>query len=246
MASAGKCLHRQQHDALCRLQPVGTATDVQAAVIGAFSFTALTEQKGFHGDGEEVPWLAVVAWLLTLVVILLEMCALVKAMQLSILTDGLALKGPGGSMTRALEVMRVEYRRVHMLSVSGLLMLLFAAALYTLVAYGDQFARGMTIAMAMVVANFYLWWNFKRVRRALFNPRIAGVPHTGPVRQPAAPEATQAPSSDQTQTPPNASRLDRFFAGRGRLGLRCREKEMVRGRSGGKNGTGYQYGARRT
>ena len=29
---------------------------LQAAVIGAFSFTALTEQKGFHGDGEEVPW----------------------------------------------------------------------------------------------------------------------------------------------------------------------------------------------
>ena len=43
-----------------------------------------------------------------------------QAMQLSIMAPGLALRGPEGSMTRALVTMRAEYRKVHAYFYAGL------------------------------------------------------------------------------------------------------------------------------
>lgn len=149
---------------------------LQASMVGAFAFTALTEQKGLSlNEVHEQPVVAAISWLLTFIVILLETCALVKAMGLSILTAGLALRGPDGSMSRALEVMRVEYRTVHFLFVTGLIALLFSAALYTVVALPNSLG-GVGVGAFITCANLLLVCDFKRVRGQLFSKRSAAEP----------------------------------------------------------------------
>ena len=49
-----------------------------------------------------------------------EIMALVKATQLAITGPGLALRGPEGSMTHAISVMRIEYRKIGQLFYAGL------------------------------------------------------------------------------------------------------------------------------
>ena len=118
----------------------------QAALLAGFGFAAIIESNvavslaSEQFDQELDPGEAIALWarvvlqvlwfLCTVVAMILEIFALVKAMQLSILGPGLALRGPEGSMTRALAVMRIEYKRVHTLFYGGLWSFLISVALY--------------------------------------------------------------------------------------------------------------------
>lgn len=142
-----------------------------AAFVGAFSFNVVTETRGLDRDGDFSDWrqvVNVVAWLVNLLVMLLELCALVKAMHLSILMPGLALRGPEGSMTRALSVMRIEYRRVHGFFCAGLLALLVPVALYSITAF-PSVPVSLLLGAVVAVAICLLACQFKQLRRQLFN-----------------------------------------------------------------------------
>jgi hypothetical protein len=74
------------------------------------SAIAGTMNKGIQGGWATMTVLAMV----------FEIMALVKATQLAITGPGLALRGPEGSMTRAISVMRIEYRKIGQLFYLGL------------------------------------------------------------------------------------------------------------------------------
>ena len=87
----------------------------QAAMLTGFAFAALVEVKLddylrlAESQGYLFEQVLMCVWYLCAMLAgLLEMFTLVKAMQLSILAPGLALRGPEGSMTRALVTLRHE------------------------------------------------------------------------------------------------------------------------------------------
>ena len=110
----------------------------QAAMLAGFAFAALIEvDTGENQTGRTVQQIVrddalTFVWYVTAVLgMLFETFALVKSMQLSILAPGLALRGPEGSMTRALVTMRSEYHRVHMFFYLGLLVRLLGSRTIT-------------------------------------------------------------------------------------------------------------------
>ena len=107
----------------------------QAALLAGFAFAAVVEIRYDDVivenqvlDAHQKTVLQVLWFVTTVIAMICEIFSLVKAMQLSILGPGLALRGPEGSMTRALVVMRVEFKRVHMLFYGGLWSFLISVA----------------------------------------------------------------------------------------------------------------------
>ena len=97
----------------------------QAALLAGFGFTGIIEVnlmkvKDDSGETVDITAFKILWFSATVIAMILEISSLIKAMQLSILGPGLALRGPEGSMTRALAVMRVEYKKVHNLFYAGL------------------------------------------------------------------------------------------------------------------------------
>ena len=89
----------------------------QAALLAGFAFGAMT---GVDIDSDSSAAIQA-TWLFSIcMAMLLEIGALVKAMQLSILGPGLALRGPEGSVAHAIHVMREEYAYSKKLFYAGL------------------------------------------------------------------------------------------------------------------------------
>ena len=89
----------------------------QAALLAGFAFGAMTEVDISSDSSDAIQ----ATWLLSIcMAMLLEIGALVKAMQLSILGPGLALRGPEGSVAHAVHVMREEYEYSKKLFYAGL------------------------------------------------------------------------------------------------------------------------------
>ena len=94
----------------------------QAAMLSGFAFAAIIDgvaETVVDRDGTSLYMQAF--WSLsTMLAMLLEIMTVVKSIQLGIMGNGLALRGPEGSMTRAVLVMRTEYKSVHRLFYTGL------------------------------------------------------------------------------------------------------------------------------
>ena len=90
----------------------------QSALLAGFSFSALMQASAIAGTmnkGIQGGWAT-----MTVLAMVFEIMSLVKATQLAITGPGLALRGPEGSMTRAISVMRIEYRKIGQLFYLGL------------------------------------------------------------------------------------------------------------------------------
>ena len=159
----------------------------QAALLAGFAFAAVIEVNiqsiGAAEDSSDdfssaKTALQVVWYLTTVAAMVLEIFALVKAMQLSILGPGLALRGPEGSMTRALVIMRTEYQRVHIFFYSGLCaflasILLYSFAMLTHVANG---ALSALICAIIFLASAYSLFSYGNLRKQLRLPVQSGIP----------------------------------------------------------------------
>ena len=104
----------------------------------------------------------------TVLAMLLEIMAVIKAMQLSIMGPGLALRGPEGSMTRAVLVMRSEYRKVHRLFYSGLFCFHVSASLYIWTAF--PFSVGIVTTVLVVLGLCFLYLDFNDLAKRLRLP----------------------------------------------------------------------------
>ncbi len=149
----------------------------QAALLAGFGFAALIESRSGNEsfttgmyetmdsngnilrapvEAHIVP-LRVTWFCVTVIAMCLEIFAVVKAMQLSILGPGLALRGPEGSMTRALVVMRVEYKKVHNLFYAGLGFFLASVGLYTWAMFSHVLGRALAITVVLLVVGSAIW-----------------------------------------------------------------------------------------
>lgn len=88
----------------------------QAALLAGFAFTGIVEAPWdyLQDPANGVPFfLRFCTVAATLLGMLAEVMCVVKSVQISIMGPGLAIRGPEGSMARALTVMRVELQRLH-------------------------------------------------------------------------------------------------------------------------------------
>lgn len=108
----------------------------QAALLAGFSFSALMQASAIAGTmnkGIQGAWASI-----TVLAMVFEIMALVKATQLAITGPGLALRGPEGSMTHAISVMRIEYRKIGQLFYAGLAFTLMSTAIYSLTIFEPE------------------------------------------------------------------------------------------------------------
>ena len=119
----------------------------QAALLAGFAFGAITEvdiDASYHVVLQ-------IMWLVSIVLaMILEIGAVVKAMQLSILGPGLALRGPDGSVLRAILVMREEYVRARNMFYAGLV---FFHAAVVVLAWAQYIEWAAAAVSALVVAG---------------------------------------------------------------------------------------------
>ena len=123
----------------------------QAALLAGFSFSALMQASAIAGTmnkGIQGGWAT-----MTVLAMVFEIMALVKATQLAITGPGLALRGPEGSMTRAISVMRIEYRKIGQLFYLGLVCTLLSSALYSVTIFEPE----VTIAVVALIFLSMCW-----------------------------------------------------------------------------------------
>ena len=147
----------------------------QAALLAGFAFAGLVEVDDTLSDESRLSaHLAMqMGWSVSCVVALcLEIMALVKAMQLSIMGPGLALRGPEGSMTRAVLVMRSEYRGMQRLFYSGLVVFHVTASLYVWMHF--KWEAGLLVTAVICLALLYLWYDSRALNHRL---RLPGPGH---------------------------------------------------------------------
>jgi len=92
----------------------------QAALLAGFAFTSLIEAPWYEMLESNEKWRVAVCVCTALMGLLFEVMAVLRSVQLAILAPKLALRGPDGSMTRAVLVMRREERRMHWYFYAGL------------------------------------------------------------------------------------------------------------------------------
>jgi hypothetical protein len=149
-------------------QTVGT----QSALLTGFAFAAIIEGREFDGFTESQLALQSVWYIVTVLAMALEVTALIKSMQLSIMAPGLALRGPEGSMTRALVAMRHEFKRVHHLFYGGLVTFLISVGLYGWALLAELVHGAMAIGSTMLVilTLVFLVYDYRSLNRKLSLP----------------------------------------------------------------------------
>ncbi len=154
----------------------------QAALLSGFAFTAIVEARD-EADAEssmQIVWSAS-----TVLAMVFELMTVVKSMQLSIMAPGLALRGPEGSMTRAVLVMRAEYKVLHRLFYAGLVFFHVSAALYATILLGFWIALASIILVAL--ALIWLAIDYRLLARKLQLP--VPLPTSGRSTQASRPRA---------------------------------------------------------
>lgn len=143
---------------------------VEASLLAGFAFTALIENRdktfadpNMNDTSLQATWFGI-----TTCAMLLEMCALVKSMQLSVMAPGLALRGPEGSMYVSLVVMRREHRKVHAYFYAGLVMFLASIALYVWAFFFAAMATAVTVLVSVGCA--WLFYDATRLFQRLRLP----------------------------------------------------------------------------
>eukprot|EP00310_Coccolithus_braarudii_P015460 CAMPEP_0183339692 /NCGR_PEP_ID=MMETSP0164_2-20130417/6529_1 /TAXON_ID=221442 /ORGANISM="Coccolithus pelagicus ssp braarudi, Strain PLY182g" /LENGTH=329 /DNA_ID=CAMNT_0025509739 /DNA_START=53 /DNA_END=1042 /DNA_ORIENTATION=- len=125
----------------------------QAALLAGFSFTALLEVPWDQvREKEGALFIEVFAVCFTAIGLLLEVMAVMKSAQLSIAGPKLALRGPDGSMTHAVLVMRWEEKRMHYYFYGGLLCFHFGTLSVFWGLYTWQTATAVSVIMVIGLA----------------------------------------------------------------------------------------------
>jgi hypothetical protein len=153
----------------------------QAALLSGFAFAALMQAAtvvadpnndkfdagSVHGNLIQASWAGV-----TVLAMLFEIMALVKATQLAITGPGLALRGPEGSMTRAISVMRIEYRAIGQLFYIGLFFTLISSAIFAFIIFGLPAA--VTVFVLIAISMVWLGRSLSHMSKAMQYESVTG------------------------------------------------------------------------
>ena len=127
----------------------------QAALLAGFAFTGIVEAPWEYISESTSPAsqyplayeMKFVCVASTILGMLCEVLCVVKSVQVSILGPGLAIRGPEGSMTRALTVMRLELARLHWQFYFGVFFYHIATATFMWCLFADPVISGTCIAI---------------------------------------------------------------------------------------------------
>jgi hypothetical protein len=140
----------------------------QAALISGFAFSAIVEAR----DMDNITPAFKTSWsIVTVLAMIFDLMCVVKAMQLSIMAPGLALRGPEGSMTRAVMVMRGEYKTLHRMFYTGLGFFHISAALYIYILFeGDPYIPIPTLIL-IILALIFIFIDYSFLESKLRLPK---------------------------------------------------------------------------
>jgi len=121
----------------------------QAALLAGFAFTTLIEAPWSDMLDDSPKWLVLMAVCCDVVAMIFQVMATLKSVQLSILGPKLALRGPDGSMKRAVLAMRRQEIIMHWYFYAGLCVFHPAATFTVWAMFPWEIACAASIALAI-------------------------------------------------------------------------------------------------
>ena len=116
-----------------------------AALLAGFAYAGLSSTSDFSEDTTEFS--KGVFLTVTVCAMSLNIASMAAATWCSMLGPGLALRGPDGSMDRAVEGLALEYRVIFLLFAAGLLCFFFSALLLVI----DEFEWVLSVVLALLL-----------------------------------------------------------------------------------------------
>ena len=130
----------------------------RCAMLSGFAFKAYrkTEFKGVYGESHQLKMLFKGCCGMAMSC---HLCGCLIAVVTMVMGPGLALRGPEGSITKAVEQMRIERRATFMFFGVGIFFFFMAAALYAWLAYDlhESATVVSSIVTAFMIIFFYSW-----------------------------------------------------------------------------------------
>jgi len=134
------------------------AIGTQAALLSGFAYNGII-QVDIPSDASD--WLKTCYLCVTTMAMGFELIAVLNSTLCSMLGPGLALRGPDGSMHRAVDGLMLEYRLTFLFFTMGLIAFHLSALLFAWLEFSWPVALAMTVALLMFV--YGMWRYFKRI-----------------------------------------------------------------------------------
>lgn len=170
------------------------AIGTQAALLSGFAYNGII-QVDIPTDSSD--WLKTLYLCVTTAAMGFELIAVLNSTLCSMLGPGLALRGPDGSMHRAVDGLMLEYRLTFLFFTAGLVAFHLSALLFAWLEFSWPVALAMTLALLMFIYGMYRYWLRIYSRFALSSDRmITGKFEFGanPAAQTRSPAAAQGPT----------------------------------------------------
>jgi len=180
------------------------AIGTQAALLSGFAYNGII-QVDIPTDQSD--WLKTLYLCVTTAAMGFELIAVLNSTLCSMLGPGLALRGPDGSMHRAVDGLMLEYRLTFLFFTAGLVMFHISALLFAWLEFSWPVALAMTLALLMFIYGMYRYWLRIYTRFALSSDRMitgkfefgGGAAAAGATRDAGAGASGSVPLSDLLQ-----------------------------------------------
>jgi len=170
------------------------AIGTQAALLSGFAYNGII-QVDIPTDSPD--WLKTLYLCVTTAAMGFELIAVLNSTLCSMLGPGLALRGPDGSMHRAVDGLMLEYRLTFLFFTAGLLAFHVSALLFAWLEFSWPVALAMTLALLMFIYGMYRYWIRIYSRFALSSDRMITGKFEFGTNPAAAPPPPAAQGSEQ-------------------------------------------------
>ncbi len=141
----------------------------QAALLSGFAYNGIIQ---VDIPTESSDWLKTLYLCVTTAAMGFELIAVLNSTLCSMLGPGLALRGPDGSMHRAVDGLMLEYRLTFLFFTAGLVAFHVSALLFAWLEFSWPVALAMTLALLMFIYGMYRYWLRIYTRFALSSDRM--------------------------------------------------------------------------
>lgn len=145
------------------------AIGTQAALLSGFAYNGIIQ---VDIPSEAADWLKTLYLCVTTAAMGFELIAVLNSTLCSMLGPGLALRGPDGSMHRAVDGLMLEYRLTFLFFTMGLVAFHVSALLFAWLEFSWPVALAMTLALIMFIYGMWRYFNRIYKRFALDSDRM--------------------------------------------------------------------------
>lgn len=145
------------------------AIGTQAALLSGFAYNGIIQ---VDIPSESSDWLKTLYLCVTTAAMGFELIAVLNSTLCSMLGPGLALRGPDGSMHRAVDGLMLEYRLTFLFFTMGLVSFHLSALIFAWLEFSWPVALAMTLALLMFIYGMWRYFNRIYMRFALDSDRM--------------------------------------------------------------------------